>query len=50
MSIQASSQIVNEFGLITALVKKDSKLSSESQAETEMQVALQKLIDIRQEY
>ena len=36
--------------LFPELVEKDSKLSSESQAETEMQAALQKLKDIRQEY
>lgn len=36
--------------LLPDLVEKDSKLSSESQAETEMQAALQKLMDIRQEY
>jgi hypothetical protein len=36
--------------LFPDLVEKDSKLSSESQAETEMQAALQKLKDIRQEY
>ena len=35
--------------LLPGLVEKDSKLSSESQAETEMQAALQKLKDIRQE-
>jgi hypothetical protein len=32
------------------LVEKDSKLASESQAETKMQAALQKLMDVRQEY
>jgi hypothetical protein len=36
--------------LFPDLVEKDSKLSSESQAETEMQTAQQKLMDIRQEY
>ena len=36
--------------LLPDLVEKDSKLSSESQAETEMQAALQELKDIRQEY
>ena len=36
--------------LLPDLVKKDSKLSSESQAETEMQAALQELMDIRQKY
>jgi len=36
--------------LFPELVEKDSKLSSGSQAETEMQAALQKLKDIRQEY
>jgi len=36
--------------LFPDLVAKDSKLSSESQAETELQAALQKLMDIRQEY
>ena len=36
--------------LFPELVEKDSKLSSESQAETEMQAALKKLKDIRQEY
>jgi len=37
-------------GLLPDLVEKDSKLSSVSQAETEMQTAQQKLMDIRQEY
>ena len=36
--------------LFPDLVAKDSKLTSEAQAETEMQGALQKLMDIRQEY
>ena len=36
--------------LLPDLVGKDSKLSSESQAETEMSEALQELIDIRQAY
>ena len=36
--------------LFPELVEKDSKLSSESQAGTELQAALQKLMDIRQEY
>ena len=36
--------------LFPDLVAKDSKLSSESQAESEMQGALKKLMDIRQEY
>jgi len=36
--------------LLPDLVKQDSKLSSESQAETEMQAARIKLMDIRQEY
>ena len=36
--------------LFPDLVTKDSKLSSESQAESEMQGALKKLMDIRQEY
>ena len=36
--------------LFPDLVAKDSKLASESQAETEMQTALQELKDIRQEY
>jgi hypothetical protein len=36
--------------LFPDLVAKDSKISSESQAETEMQAALKKLADIRQEY
>ena len=36
--------------LLPDLVEKDSKLSSESQAESEMQAALKKLKDIRQEY
>ena len=36
--------------LFPELVEKDSKLSSESQAETEMQAAQKNLMDIRQEY
>ena len=36
--------------LLPNLVEKDSKLSSEAQAESEMQGALKKLMDIRQEY
>ena len=36
--------------LFTDLVAKDSKLSSDAQAETEMRGALQKLGDIREEY
>jgi hypothetical protein len=36
--------------LLPDLVEKDSKLSSEAQAESEMQGALKKLGDIRQEY
>jgi hypothetical protein len=36
--------------LLPELVAKDSKLTSEAQAETEMQAALQKLMDIRQEH
>lgn len=36
--------------LFPVIVAKDSKIPSESQAETEMKRALQKLVDIRQEY
>ena len=36
--------------LFPDLVAKDNKLSSEAQAETEMEKSLQKLMDIRQEY
>lgn len=36
--------------LLPDLVEKDSKLSSESQADAELQAALQKLMNIRQEY
>jgi len=36
--------------LFPVIVAKDSKIPSESQAETEMKRALQKLMDIRQEY
>lgn len=36
--------------MLPDLVEKDSELSFESQAQTEMQAAMQKLGDIRQEY
>ena len=50
LSFADSRQEDQARALLPDLVEKDGKLSSESQAETEMQAALKKLMDIRQEY